>query len=380
MLVDSERNLDLLFGILVFAGWNQSHLHPLPIITNLVQLAIAVIADLGLNKPLTKSPQHTVLSYNARGCQKPVRPSKRTMEERRAVIGVFWLSSMVSTYFERIDSLRWTPYLDECLNMLAENQECSSDLLLSYLVRLQILYEKSCEATWHDHVDGSRSPNSITMRFYMQALLSQFEEVKKSIIPELQQSQTLLLSLYSTEHSIYEIAMAAPSPSDVLDYKHTEALLACLSATKKWFELAFQIPPAMYIAFSMAMFTQIAHAIITLYRLSTFEGVDWDRGLAKETAEFSATLKTFIGKMRQVKSAAGLDVGVAENVDVYFNTANRLQTINDWWEAKVATEVAPPTMNTEVRDECLANSIDDAWLKEIFGMEEYQFESYIQTI
>jgi hypothetical protein len=380
MLVESERNLDLLFGLLVFAGWAQSQIHPAPIITNLIQLAIAIIADLGLNKPLAKCPQHMILSYDARGCPKPVHPSKRTMEERRAVVGVFWLSSVVSTYFKRIDSLRWTPYLNECLNMLVENQECSSDLLLSYLVRLQLLDEKSYEGTWHDNVDGSRSPNSITMRFYMQALLSQLEEIKKSITPELQQNQTLLLSLYSTEHSIYEIALAAPSTSNVPDYKQTEALLACLAATKKWFELAFQIPPAMYIAFSTAMFTQIAHAIITLYRLSTFEGVDWDHSLARETAELSATLGTFIERMREVKSAAGLHVGAAENLDIYSTTANRFQTIKDWWDAKVATEVAPPTMNTEVRDEGLANSVDDAWLKEIFGMDEYQFESYMQTI
>lgn len=77
------------------------------------------------------------------------------------------------------------------------------------------------------------------------------------------------------------------------------------------------------------MFTQIAHGVITLYRLSVFEAVHWDRGLAKETAELSATLGTLIEKMRQVKHAAGLDVGVAEDSDVYSTTASRLQTIRD---------------------------------------------------
>lgn len=86
------------------------------------------------------------------------------------------------------------------------------------------------------------------MKFYMQSLLGQLEQIKKSITPELQQNQTLLLHLYSAEHSIYEIALPiCPSPPGLPDYKRTEALLECMTATKKWFEQAFQIPPVMYI-------------------------------------------------------------------------------------------------------------------------------------
>lgn len=42
--------------------------------------------------------------------------------------------------------------------------------------------------------------------------------------------------------------------------------------------------------------------------------------------------------------------------------------------------MAPLTVNTEVRDEGFTNYIDDAWLKEIFGMEDCQFDSYMPTV
>lgn len=108
MLVDGERNLDLLYGIMVFTGWSQAHVHPTPIITNLVQLAMSIIADLGLNRPPPKCPQHLILNYDARGCPKPLAQPTRTIEERRAVLGVFWLSSVLFTYFKRIEPLRWS--------------------------------------------------------------------------------------------------------------------------------------------------------------------------------------------------------------------------------------------------------------------------------
>lgn len=67
-------------------------------ITQTAQLGIALMGNLGLNKPPLKEPTQMVLNLDGRGCPtKPFSPSIRTMEERRAVLGCFLLSSLYGT-------------------------------------------------------------------------------------------------------------------------------------------------------------------------------------------------------------------------------------------------------------------------------------------
>ena len=62
--------------------------------TAVTQLAIGLVANLGLKKAPPKESPQMMLNYDARGCPKPFSPSPRTMEERRAVVGCFYISSV----------------------------------------------------------------------------------------------------------------------------------------------------------------------------------------------------------------------------------------------------------------------------------------------
>ncbi len=70
--------------------------------------------------------------------------------------------------------------------MLAETKEYQTDVLLAHLVRLQLVAEKSAEASWHDPVEMAslRAPPV----FYLKALQSQLQAVKRDIPFELQQN------------------------------------------------------------------------------------------------------------------------------------------------------------------------------------------------
>ena len=71
------------------------HVHDKPVIIQATQLAMALVGNLGLNKPPPKEPAQVMLSLNARGCPtRPFTPTVRTMEERRAILGCFLLGSV----------------------------------------------------------------------------------------------------------------------------------------------------------------------------------------------------------------------------------------------------------------------------------------------
>jgi hypothetical protein len=98
MLVEGRRSLDLLLGVLVFAGWCHYYIcvRPLSITTD-IQLGIALASDLGLTKPVPVEPIGIMLNYTAAGCPKQpasIHCPPRTIEERRAMLGLFLVSSV----------------------------------------------------------------------------------------------------------------------------------------------------------------------------------------------------------------------------------------------------------------------------------------------
>lgn len=92
------------------------------------------------------------------------------------------------TYFQRVDPMRWTPYLDECLQVLSESEDCSTDCLLSHLIRLQLLAEKAVAVSSHEDFGVSRSPIHPPTSFYLKTLLAQLEGIKQGIPLALQQN------------------------------------------------------------------------------------------------------------------------------------------------------------------------------------------------
>lgn len=86
-------NLDLLLGLLTVLAWGYDHLlHDTAMgLPRFTQLAITVVYELRLNKPLPDDSN--VLTAGLGGCTS-TRAPMRTLEEQRAVLACFILSSM----------------------------------------------------------------------------------------------------------------------------------------------------------------------------------------------------------------------------------------------------------------------------------------------
>ena len=171
LIVEGERDLDLLMGLLVCVAWSQYYIfNGKPITTNICALALAVLADLGLNKPILREVCVVLAEFDSKGCPGRTVANTRTLEERRAALAAFSVSQLVTTYFSKLEPLRWTPYLDECLRVLSTSEEASSDRRLVHIVRLQAVVSKTSEAPWQD--ESSKTP----VLYYINALNAQLEQ------------------------------------------------------------------------------------------------------------------------------------------------------------------------------------------------------------
>lgn len=295
------------------------------------------------------------------------------------MLGCFLLSSVTSYYFQRLDALRWTPYLDECMTVLAEEKDQPSDELLINLVRLQLIVEKVGRAPWHEGQNDATGSTRAPTTFYLKALQAQLQDFRMKLCPEIQDNEVLLLHLYSTEIKVHELALSkATIISNSPGFQQLDSLFVCLHATKKWFDLFLSLPHDSFVGFSISLFTQLAQCIITLFRLLTFDDSIWDRGLARETANLTLILEQVVQKLTQVKAVARLDHGDLEGKDIFSGTARTLESIKVWWDSRLAAESTNNTGLNETLTEPFLDFQDDMWLTDTFGGVDGLFDMTLQ--
>jgi hypothetical protein len=88
-------------------------------------------------------------------------------------------------------------------------------------------------------------------------------------------------------------------------FTRLDSLSSCLTALKSWFHLFFTIPLSQYLNISFPFFAQLAHSIVILHRLSTFEDQSWDLGLVKETLDIILVLKQLVTNFGLLRGVHG---------------------------------------------------------------------------
>ncbi|KAK4208014.1 transcriptional regulator WAR1 [Rhypophila decipiens] len=140
IVVRGERNMDLLFGILVLVGWYHYCQIQHSQLNSLLCLTESLIADLGIGQ-------------GRRVRDGSDMPSSRN-DEQRALLGAWYLRSCVATQFNQLKPTPFTPYIQQCLGEVNRDRNNESDELLVLLVRIQHL-TNSISPSSPDHVLSS---------------------------------------------------------------------------------------------------------------------------------------------------------------------------------------------------------------------------------
>ncbi|KAF4631334.1 hypothetical protein G7Y89_g6795 [Cudoniella acicularis] len=414
MLLEGTKNLDLFLGVLVFAAWCHVYTSAKPVNSTIIQLAMSLAFDLGLTRPPPGEPVRILLNYTAQGCPKPANGInlERTMEERRAVVGLYLISSVFANFFQRIEYMRWTPYLDECLRLLEERKDYLTDNLLVHLVRVQLICNKGSALTYDVIGDAEVG---VPTDLYVKILKSQLDNLERSVPRELKPNVTLQLHIFNTTLTIYEHSLSATPKSSSSDHaiqlQRIESLWVCLIAVKSWFNIFFcleSLPLFRYRHFSMAILTQLGHCLVALFRLSTFEAPDisWDRQRVRREVDLADIVKRILDGLEQAPQVAGIEMNprlVSEREGgqllkgSWFYVKKVLLVVKNCWEAKFAAmnaadaerEGGPgPEDNDAVNEFGIPGSqqmdalefgamnmdmLDDTWMRDLLGGSKFTF-------
>ncbi|KIH88794.1 hypothetical protein SPBR_06657 [Sporothrix brasiliensis 5110] len=260
-VVKHQRSVDLLLGVVGFLGWGMYYLKRDPFMLMYCHMATAIVQDLGLDRdPPTPRPppntaaaseQHPLSTIRIHGFAiKLLESPVRTNEERRAVLGAYLVTVIVTLFHRKPITLPWTEHMDECLRVLDTEPETPLDRLLVYQCRLQRVALDIPGPQAYISI-ASAAQMRQTRDFQVTSLLARQREAEKMCPPDLPADllEICRVSNLANEASIYSIALFATSQSAEERLRHgpdtrrAELLNTCLRLHKQWFDLVFNKRP-----------------------------------------------------------------------------------------------------------------------------------------
>ncbi|GAB7362607.1 hypothetical protein MBLNU230_g2920t2 [Neophaeotheca triangularis] len=342
VLINSEKTIDIIQGLVVAIAFFHSHAFSKMQLANLTGLATSLVSALGLNREPGSCLKHEQAQCDLRteaGTDKSALESsrattdniaarKQTLNEHRAVAGVFYQSSTFSVTFERTaEPLKYTKFLESALQTLEEAHEYESDLLLVQLVRIQHLAERV------ESMEATHAP----MHLHIQLLKQELAALRPSIPYKSPQEHQLQLQVLSAEILIHELALSPDPPGPALANHHThlEALHASSNAITAFNTAFFALPTHRTLTYPFSIFAQFAHSFITMTKLASLD-LDFLGPRAAETLAISTNFLTSVEQAVAKFEAAGNTAPDAEIVrnDSFAKWAHRIRWMRSIYEAK----------------------------------------------
>ncbi|KAI0123495.1 hypothetical protein BJ170DRAFT_713751 [Xylariales sp. AK1849] len=376
LLVEFERSIDLLFGLVAYLAWSMYFARGKPHMFIFSKLAVSMVFDLRLDRKAREDSgaSQSLSCFKAYSFPKvQVHPKELTNEDRRALLGCYYCNSVISS-FMRLEAVRWAPHLEDCLVQLWEEPETPQDRVLVALARMMRVAEDATRLSWRPEDADSAVPSMIHIR----ALKASLEQVKGGLPPELLQNVLVLAHIHSIETIIFELAMfQQPSTSfyKSFDYKRREYLQACLVSTKAFLDLFLSIDVGDYPGLSFAVMVQFSHSVQALYRLSLLEDPGWDRSLVRQQADVVDYLEQTAVKMDLVHQVGDFASNGPEG-SLFARAAIALKLTIPTWAATLEQVGAVTTPHPsgagaeETQDPMLMDFGDDTWLTDIFASWE----------
>ncbi|KAK8010908.1 Zn(II)2Cys6 transcription factor [Apiospora arundinis] len=202
-IIDLERDLDLLQGVLTYLGWSLYHFSGKPFHQRFASAANALVADMQLDgtPKSARTMNHTTNQIHANGCPAS-STTERNNEERRAILATFIISSTISNFL-KTDVVRWTPQVEDSLDSLAGQPEYRQDEILVGIAQIRRFVEEVTQVTWKQADDGNLSFAVLSFK----SLRNRFELLRSSLQPQLLSEETIQLYLHDASLQLHEIVI-----------------------------------------------------------------------------------------------------------------------------------------------------------------------------
>ncbi|KAL4953936.1 hypothetical protein BDW69DRAFT_164202 [Aspergillus filifer] len=334
--VVGTRSMDFLWALLVYVTWDRFHTWAKCPSLSLVHLAVAIMYDLSLDKPLSYDAG-LGLMYDVKGMKRaPMPPRAPGLEEKRAVLGCFLVSTVRSMHGKG-ESLKWTSIFDQYLRDIEEAKEYPSDMVLVQLVKMRLVTESATEyfalCAANSNVTGIGPGSRPDATAMLKSLEGQLRDVRSQIPADILENKTILMEILYTDATIHQLGFnAADVPFSIQSNRRFTCIYACLQAVKSWVETFLSLPPEYYIGLSTLNHNEMMRCLMNICRLAICDHPEWDGTLLHENINVSMALEETSKRFAQAREAAGMESGDV-SVDMQALIAQRTLNMKNFWDS-----------------------------------------------
>ncbi|KAF4979890.1 hypothetical protein FZEAL_4001 [Fusarium zealandicum] len=295
VIMNNERSMDVLLGLLCYLSWATMISGPgtRPFLMTYSQLAVTVVYDLSLTRAPIEE-QYFTICFKMFGGRPPPPPRLRTMEERRAIVSLWFLTSVLSSFVGKMDTLRWTPHMDECLTVLEREKEHPSDEVLSAFIRYQLVADEAQKLLVRDVMgEATQAPTYI----FRKAMLAKLQEIHNGLSPNLPMNDVLQAHAHAAEVQVNSVGLFMQT---IPVQPRIESMYSCLKAVRAWYDVFFGMPIEEVTGVPFAVYVQLSQIQVALYRLTTSEDPAWDKDLVRNTANLLLLLDQAIDRFTRL--------------------------------------------------------------------------------
>ncbi|PYI03937.1 hypothetical protein BO78DRAFT_321610 [Aspergillus sclerotiicarbonarius CBS 121057] len=265
LIVKSERNLDLLLGLLVHCAWfhyhwRTTHIHKYM----LLEMAHMVVVDLGIDKDenIRMQPIPQEGADTQRHHQNPT--------EQRALLGCYHLCC-TSTLFRRQVTMRHTKWIQQCVEDLARKPEYPSDVLLgeyiisnNFMRRTQCVFDEDvCLCSYH--------PRDASWEQIVESIERQERQTDEQL-SRLSQSDNWALRLELTALTTVTLGQAVQRRMDVFRLREINRLQFLTASAHRVLATYIQIPASVAVHLPASSYYTIWYVMLVLAKVSLLFG------------------------------------------------------------------------------------------------------------
>ncbi|EWG41655.1 hypothetical protein FVEG_03728 [Fusarium verticillioides 7600] len=313
----TEKNLQLLQGILVFLAWYQTHWVLGHQLSNLMYTAMSLVTELGLDKE-PSSGTRTAPGVLTEITKKQEPQPVRTNDERRCHLGVFWLNSLLRICVKDIVPMPSRPSINNSCSILEAGLESPWDTYLVQLVKIQLV-ASSISATLYQDLERNEAQISHTLFMATSHVERQVQDLGATLHQGSRLQAPLTMSFHMLQVYLYKIGIderlheppnpnllssSDPSPHTL---RCSYLLVSCLNAVKAVIENFLLLKSPTILSMPYSYWIQMGHCINMFSRLLVTHSTLWDPNLVTGIHDFTSTLERVAVKIEgAMREGAGM--------------------------------------------------------------------------
>ncbi|KAI8624366.1 hypothetical protein F5Y19DRAFT_454841 [Xylariaceae sp. FL1651] len=375
MLVNCERNIDMLLGALAYLGWTMHFFSGKPILNAIMNMALSIVTDLRLDKATQEANPKDLNCFKAPDFIKLCASTVRTNEERRATLACYAFCSSGSAFL-RCQSMRWTAHMEDSLRILTTNPEWEGDQILVLMVRIRKLLDNvsQVQATWAPPDCDASSTSKPPIAFYIKHFRHSLQSIKDQLPEPLKDNRFATSLILSAAMIITDMpfsncvcwcqtpewysdtrSVAQPHPRTT-DIAHLEAVYATLQTSKAFFEDFLDFGLSDILGFSFPILLSFFRASQILYRLMVMDEPDWDRSAVTNGLDLLGSIELIASRYAELPKLYGYqaetDAEGNEVANFYTKCSKTFSLTVPMWRAHFAQAEASKTRAGTNVDAC----------------------------